>query len=72
VGDDEQTQDGEEQPKVDPERAQCTACRGTGTVISNLGGEAKEVPCPWCEGSGRFLPGHDAQQAGPEDAPPAA
>jgi hypothetical protein len=19
------------------------------------------VPCPWCEGTGRFIPGHDAQ-----------
>jgi len=21
------------------------------------------VPCPWCEGTGRFIPGHDAQAA---------
>jgi len=41
----------------------CSACRGTGRVISNLGGTAQEVTCPWCEGSGRFLPGHDAQAA---------
>jgi hypothetical protein len=32
-------------------------------VISNLGGSAHEVPCPWCEGTGRFMPGHDAQAA---------
>jgi hypothetical protein len=21
------------------------------------------VPCPWCEGTGTFTPGHDAQAA---------
>ncbi len=41
----------------------CTACRGTGRVISNLGGSPSEVPCPWCDGTGRFIPGHDAQAA---------
>jgi DnaJ-class molecular chaperone len=45
----------------DPQR--CTACRGTGKVISTLGGEPKQVTCPWCEGTGRFIPGHDAQAA---------
>ena len=39
----------------------CPPCRGTGKVISNLGGEPREVDCPWCEGSGVFAPGHDAQ-----------
>ena len=43
----------------DPQR--CTACRGTGKVISGLGGTPQAVTCPWCEGSGRFQPGHDAQ-----------
>jgi hypothetical protein len=33
-------------------------------VISALGGEEKPVTCPWCEGSGRFDPEHDAQAAG--------
>ena len=41
----------------------CTPCRGTGQVISNLGGTPQQVTCPWCEGSGVFLPGHDAQAA---------
>jgi DnaJ-class molecular chaperone len=45
----------------------CTACRGTGEVISNLGGTPHRVPCPWCEGSGRLLPEHDAQAAAPAD-----
>lgn len=41
----------------------CSACRGTGRVISNLGGTPHDVTCPWCEGSGDRLPGHDAQAA---------
>jgi DnaJ-class molecular chaperone len=45
----------------DPQR--CTACRGTGRVISALGGTPNPVTCPWCEGSGRFDPQHDAQAA---------
>ena len=32
----------------------CTACRGTGELISGLGGEPHRVRCPWCEGTGRF------------------
>jgi DnaJ-class molecular chaperone len=50
----------------DPER--CTACRGTGQVVSTLGGTPSTVTCPWCEGSGRFIPGHDAQAARPAAA----
>jgi DnaJ-class molecular chaperone len=40
----------------------CTACRGTGKVLSSLGGTAHEVVCPWCEGSGHRIPGIDAQE----------
>ncbi len=43
--------------------APCWPCRGTGQVISNLGGSPSQVPCPWCEGSGMQIPGHDAQAA---------
>jgi len=32
-------------------------------VISNLGGSPNEVPCPWCDGTGVFIPDHDAQAA---------
>jgi len=59
-------------PGAPPE---CSACRGTGQVISALGGEEKSVTCPWCEGSGRFDPEHDAQAAGRSlrgDEPPDA
>lgn len=46
----------------DPEaRAVCPPCRGTGKLISNLGGSPSEVPCPWCDGTGRWAPGVDAQ-----------
>jgi DnaJ-class molecular chaperone len=45
----------------DSSRLECSPCRGTGTVISALGGEPREVTCPWCGGSGRFIPGRDAQ-----------
>ena len=43
--------------------ASCAPCRGTGQVISNLGGSPSQVTCPWCEGSGTQIPGHDAQAA---------
>ena len=46
-----------------PDPISCPPCRGTGTVISNLGGTAHEVTCPWCEGAGVLTPGHDAQAA---------
>lgn len=41
----------------------CTVCRGTGTLISNLGGSPSNVTCAWCEGTGVYLPEHDAQAA---------
>jgi len=50
----------------DPQR--CTPCRGTGKVISGLGGTPSSVTCPWCEGTGRFDAAHDAQAAKREAA----
>ena len=44
-------------------RAPCAPCRGTGQVISNLGASPSQVTCPWCEGGGMLIPGHDAQAA---------
>jgi hypothetical protein len=37
------------------------ACRGTGRVISNLGGTPSTVECPWCAGSGLRPAEIDAQ-----------
>lgn len=52
-------------PETDPAApVACPPCGGTGTVLSKLGGEEQTVRCPWCEGSGDFLPGHDAIVAG--------
>lgn len=46
----------------------CSPCRGTGRLISGLGGESHEVTCPWCGGTGEFVGGMDAQQA-PAETP---
>lgn len=46
----------------DEEGRPCPPCRGTGRVISTLGGSPQQVTCPWCEGTGRWLAGHDAQE----------
>ena len=41
----------------------CAPCRGTGLLVSNLGGEPSQVTCPWCEGGKVQMSGHDAQAA---------
>ena len=43
------------------EPRECMACRGSGKVISNLGGSPSEVACPWCGGDGVRLVEIDAQ-----------
>jgi DnaJ-class molecular chaperone len=50
----------------------CAPCRGTGQVRSNLGGAAAQVRCPWCDGAGIQVAGHDAQAARRLSTPPAA
>ena len=55
-----------------PQSSDCQACRGIGQVTSNLGGEPRLVACPWCEGSGVRLVGHDAQTHWREAAASAA
>jgi DnaJ-class molecular chaperone len=50
--------------------ATCGPCRGTGKLISGLGGTPHEVVCPWCRGTGEFIPGLDAQQSPAEDGAP--
>jgi DnaJ-class molecular chaperone len=46
----------------------CMPCHGTGKVISNLGGHARKVTCPWCHGGGVRLTGADAQEWQQEQA----
>jgi hypothetical protein len=38
-------------------------CRGTGQVVSTLGGETRKLPCPWCQGTGVRTSGIEAQAA---------
>jgi hypothetical protein len=42
-------------------------CRGSGKLISNLGGTPSTVTCPWCDGGGVRLAGIDAQARWRED-----
>jgi DnaJ-class molecular chaperone len=57
----ELAQDGEDQAEAAHEPRECMACRGTGQVISHLGGTTSSVSCPWCGGGGLRLAGVDAQ-----------
>jgi hypothetical protein len=59
------------------EAPRCPPCRGTGRIVSRLGGSPSTIICPWCEGTGHVLPGHDAQRrtpatGGDDDGPEAA
>jgi DnaJ-class molecular chaperone len=54
--------DSEDRAESSHEPRECMACRGTGRVISNLGGTPSTVTCPWCEGGGVRVPGIDAQE----------
>jgi DnaJ-class molecular chaperone len=70
--------DSEDRVEASHEPRECMACRGTGRVISNLGGSPSSVTCPWCDGQGVRVPGIDAQarwlgestEAGPSDESP--
>jgi len=53
--------DGKELEKASHGPRECMACRGTGQVISSLGGTASSVSCPWCGGGGVRLSEVDAQ-----------
>ena len=44
------------------------ACRGSGQVISNLGGAPNKLSCPWCGGDGVRLADVDAQARWLENA----
>ena len=53
--------DNEAQASASHVPRECMARRGTGQVISNLGGTPSKLTCPWCAGSGERVPGIDAQ-----------
>jgi hypothetical protein len=55
-------QDDDEDPVVEAHGPrECMPCRGSGKLISGLGGEPSTVVCPWCDGGGMRLSGIDAQ-----------
>jgi hypothetical protein len=54
-------EDGEDRADASHEPRECMPCRGTGQVISNLGGTTSMVSCPWCGGGGVRLAAVDAQ-----------
>jgi hypothetical protein len=69
------SEDGDNGDQLDAahEPRECMPCRGSGRVVSNLGGEPSTVTCPWCAGGGIRVPGSDAQAGWPrEDATLAA
>jgi DnaJ-class molecular chaperone len=63
--------DNDNDPGTDTRSGTCMACRGTGRLISGLGGTPHEVTCPWCRGTGNRIPGIDAQESPAETAPSA-
>jgi DnaJ-class molecular chaperone len=67
--DEQSTPPGDGESPAGVGRSVCTPCRGTGKVSSNLGGSAHEVVCPWCDGTGEFQPGRDAQELGGAEKP---
>ncbi|HEY4897431.1 MAG TPA: hypothetical protein VII01_15255 [Solirubrobacteraceae bacterium] len=62
----------EDQAGESHEPRECMPCRGTGRVISNLGGTPSQVECPWCGGAGTRVAGIDAQARWPTEAETAA
>jgi DnaJ-class molecular chaperone len=48
----------------------CMPCRGTGHLVSGLGGTPHEVVCPWCRGTGKRIPGINAQESPAERSEP--
>jgi hypothetical protein len=59
--------DSEDRTEEAHQPRECMPCRGSGKVISNLGGTPSTVTCPWCDGGGVRLPGVDAQARWRED-----
>jgi hypothetical protein len=55
---------------IDSSALTCRPCRGTGRLISMLGGDRHEVVCPWCHGTGVSIPGLNPQDSPAEADPP--
>ncbi|HEX7609047.1 MAG TPA: hypothetical protein VF380_00110 [Solirubrobacteraceae bacterium] len=60
---DDSTDEADDRKDASHEPRECMPCRGSGQVISNLGGTPAKVTCPWCAGTGMRVPGTDAQAA---------
>jgi DnaJ-class molecular chaperone len=60
-------QDDEDRTEASHGPRECMPCRGTGKVISNLGGTANMITCPWCDGGGVRRNGVDTQASWLED-----
>jgi hypothetical protein len=77
---DDSSDEADDREDASHEPRECMPCRGSGEVISNLGGTPAKVKCPWCDGTGVRVPGidsqaawlaeraRDAEQAGKQDA----
>jgi DnaJ-class molecular chaperone len=63
--------DSDDRPEGSHEPRECMPCRGSGQVISSLGGEPKKIVCPWCGGGGVRVPDTDAQSQWPANEVPA-
>jgi DnaJ-class molecular chaperone len=57
--------DSEDQAEGSHGPRECMPCRGSGQLISHLGGTPSKVTCPWCGGGGVRVPGTDAQAGWP-------
>jgi DnaJ-class molecular chaperone len=53
--------DSEDQAPASHGPRECMACRGSGQVISSLGGTPSKLTCPWCEGAGVRIADINAQ-----------
>ncbi|HEX5852275.1 MAG TPA: hypothetical protein VFY36_04205 [Solirubrobacteraceae bacterium] len=63
--------DGEDRLEGSHEPRECMPCRGSGKVISSLGGTPSETVCPWCGGGGVRVADTDAQAKWPANDAPA-
>jgi DnaJ-class molecular chaperone len=65
---DEEHSDGGDSTEASHGPQECMPCRGSGRVVSSLGGETNKITCPWCQGEGTRQYGIDAQASWLEGA----